>query len=94
MSILDVTMNDLETANLFKAISDENRIKILKIIGNGEKCACHILDELDITQPTLSHHLRILSSSGILTYRKEKNHIYFKISTECIEKAKSFLEKL
>ena len=51
---------DKRTAEMFKAFCDENRIKIMKLLQGGEKCACVLLDDLHITQPTLSHHMKIL----------------------------------
>ena len=42
-----------ETAEIFKAFCDENRIKILEMLKSGEKCACKLLEELNVTQPTL-----------------------------------------
>ena len=52
---------------IFKAFCDENRIKILKQLLTGEKCACVLLDNLHITQPTLSHHMKTLCDSGIVS---------------------------
>ena len=60
-------------ALVFKALSDENRIRILKLHRGGEKCACKLLEELNISQPTLSHHMKILCDAGIVTGRKEGN---------------------
>ena len=54
------------TAVVFKAFCDENRIKILQLLSHGEKCACKLLEELNVTQPTLSHHMKILCDSGIV----------------------------
>ena len=56
---------------VLKALSDENRIRILKMLHSGEKCACKLLEELNISQPTLSHHMTILCDSGIVNGRKE-----------------------
>ena len=53
-------MDERKTAAVFKALCDENRIRILKLLTGGEKCACKLLDELSVTQPTLSHHMKIL----------------------------------
>ena len=47
-------------AKLFKALSDENRLQILTQLNNEEKCACVLLEKLAISQPTLSHHMRVL----------------------------------
>lgn len=46
-------------AAIFKALGDENRWKILDILKGGEKCACVLLNKLEISQPTLSHHMKI-----------------------------------
>ena len=43
-----------------KALSDTNRLEIVQMLSDGEKCGCKILDKFDITQPTLSHHMKIL----------------------------------
>ena len=53
-------MNSKKIAVMFKALDDENRIQILQMLRSGEKCACRILEEMKVTQPTLSHHMKIL----------------------------------
>ena len=50
---------------LFKAMSDETRLKIIDMLSCGEMCACDILEEFNITQPTLSYHMKILTDSGL-----------------------------
>lgn len=69
-----------ETAQIFKAFCDENRIRIIEMLQTGEKCACNILEELNVTQPTLSHHMKILCDSGIVESRKEGKWTHYKIS--------------
>ena len=59
------------TVAIFKALGDENRIRIMKLLQSGEKCACVLLDDLQITQPTLSHHMKILCDSDLVVGRKE-----------------------
>ena len=71
-----------KTAAIFKALCDENRIMILKLLQDGEKCACKLLEELNITQPTLSHHMKILCDSGIVVSRKEGKWMHYRISAE------------
>lgn len=80
------------TAKVFKAFCDENRIKILEMLRNGEKCGCNLLEELKVTQPTLSHHMKILCQSGIVNSRKEGKWIYYSISEEGRKKAISLLK--
>ena len=69
-------------AAVFKALGDENRIRVLKILRSGEKCACHLLEELNISQSTLSHHMKILCDTGIVTGRKEGKWMYYAICCE------------
>lgn len=79
---------------MFKALCDENRIKILKLLQGGEKCACVLLDDMHITQPTLSHHMKILCDSGIVVGRKDGKWMHYSISKEGAETAVSVLKEL
>ena len=63
--------NHSEDAKVFKAFCDVNRLRILEMLSTGEKCACKLLDELQIGQSTLSHHMKILCESGVVVGRKE-----------------------
>ena len=62
-----------ETAKLFKALGDENRLRILSMLQSGERCACVLLEYIHLSQPTLSHHMKILCEAGLVTGRKEEN---------------------
>ena len=84
-------LNDKKIAVFFKALGDENRIHILRILQSGERCACKLLEELQITQPTLSHHMRILCDSGIVNGRKEGKWMYYSISEEGAKAAADYL---
>ena len=87
-------MDERKTALLFKAFCDENRIHILKLLGSGEKCACRLLEEMSISQPTLSHHMKILCDSGIVVGRKEGKWMHYRISPEGVQIAKDYLNGL
>jgi ArsR family transcriptional regulator len=54
-----------------KALSDPNRVKVLKMLQQGEMCVCKIQDALGIAQPTVSKHLKILENAGLVSRRKE-----------------------
>lgn len=82
------------TAVIFKAFCDEKRIKILQLLQSGEKCACMLLEEMNITQPTLSHHMKILCDSGIVAGRKEGKWMHYSISYEGAEYAQECLKML
>ncbi|MGN0628791.1 MAG: ArsR/SmtB family transcription factor [Oscillospiraceae bacterium] len=84
-------MDEKRTAEVFKALCDENRVRILKLLLSGEKCACKLLEALDITQPTLSHHMKILCDSGIVVGRKEGKWMHYSISKEGADFAKDCL---
>ncbi|MEY8517693.1 metalloregulator ArsR/SmtB family transcription factor [Lachnospiraceae bacterium 29-84] len=81
-------------ALIFKAFCDENRVRIIKLLRSGEKCACKILEEIHITQPTLSHHMKILCDSGIVIGRKEGKWMYYSISSEGVEFAFNCLQEM
>ena len=59
------------SAKVFKALSDESRVKIVLMLSSGATNACDFMDALDIAQPTLSHHLKILDEAGIVERKKE-----------------------
>ena len=75
-------MDHHNNARIFKALADENRLQILTLLKKGELCACHLLEELNITQPTLSHHMKLLCDSGIVNFRKEGKWMHYSISAE------------
>ena len=83
-----------EKAMIFKAFCDENRLIIIEMLQNGEKCACKILEQLDISQSTLSHHMKILVDSGIITARTEGKWTHYSISESGVQYAKALLEQI
>ncbi|MDD7641690.1 MAG: metalloregulator ArsR/SmtB family transcription factor [bacterium] len=87
-------MNNKKMAAMFKAFGDENRIQILELLRDGERCACRLLEEMKITQPTLSHHMKILCDSGIVVGRKEGKWMHYSISEDGIGDAMRYLEEL
>ena len=78
-------------ARVFKALGDENRIKILTLLHTGVRCACRLLEALNISQPTLSHHMRILQDAGLVSARKDGKWIYYSLSEEGAKKAQQML---
>lgn len=90
MSISEYEKN----AKVFKAFCDENRLMILKLLQTGEKCACKLLEDLNISQSTLSHHMKILCDSGVVIARKEGKWTHYSISVEGSAYAKELLEKI
>jgi len=64
------------------------------MLKDEEKCACKLLEALNIGQPTLSHHMKILCDAGVVIGRKEGKWMHYSISTEGIENAKRLLDEL
>lgn len=87
-------MDERRTAIIFKAFCDETRIRIIKLLRSGEKCACKLLEEINVTQPTLSHHMKILCDAGIVTGRKEGKWTHYSISEKGVKQTKECLEQL
>ena len=87
-------MDNKKIVSMFKAFCDENRLHILQLLIGGEKCACSILDEMKITQPTLSHHMKILCDSGVVVGRKEGKWMHYSISPEGSATAVKYLKEL
>ena len=87
-------MDEKRIAAIFKAFCDENRIKIIKLLRSDERCACELLEEINVSQPTLSHHMKILCDAGIVIGRKEGKWMHYSISEKGVEQAKEYLLQL
>ena len=74
----------IDTAKMLKAMSDPKRLRIVDMLSCGELCACEILEEFHITQPTLSHDMRVLVEAGIVTDRREGKNIYYTLDKEAL----------
>lgn len=78
----------------FKALSDETRVKIFDMLSNGELCACDILEEFNITQPTLSYHMKILSESGLVVSRRDGVWMKYSINRKNLEDLKLLFDNV
>lgn len=88
------TPSHKENARVFKAFCDENRLMILELLRTGEKCACVLLEKLEIGQSTLSYHMKILCDSGIVDSRQEGKWTHYSISKKGSEYAADLLNSL
>ena len=89
MSEINQKSIDIE---VIKALGDETRIEILKIIGKQELNASEISDQCILSRPTVSHHLQILKRANVLEARKEGKEIYYSVNMSTLkELAKEFL---
>ena len=83
-----------DMAGIFKALGDENRIRILKMLRSGEKCACKLLEELNISQPTLSHHMKILCECGLVSGRREGKWMHYSIHCDGVKQVRTLMQGL
>lgn len=84
-------MEDKEYAEMLKALGEDTRIKIYEMLRGGTLCACKILDGLNITQPTLSHHMKILCECGLVIAEKDWKWTYYSINCEKLQGLLSFI---
>lgn len=75
-----------------KAISDPTRIRMLKLLEEGELCVCEIMEILDLVQPTASKHLNILRVAGLVESRKDGTWSYYRLAEKSREYNKKFLK--
>ena len=92
--VMEALNDEKKIAAVFRALGDENRIRILKLLQSGEKCACILLDDLQIAQPTLSHHMKILCDAQLVTGRKVGKWMYYSICPEGADEAVNNLSAL
>jgi len=75
----------MDIVQMLKALGDENRIRILNLLKDGELCVCEIEHILGITQSNASRHLTKLSILRIVIYEKKAQWVYYKLSKETLE---------
>lgn len=86
-----MVLNAEQTLKVFKAFDDVNRIKIINLLTNEQMCGRKILEKMDVSQPTLSHHMKILCDSGIVKKHKNGKWTVYSLSVEGIEQAMNLL---
>ncbi len=74
-----------EYVPVFKALADETRLKIVEMLSCGEMCACDLLEPFNITQPTLSYHMKILTECGLVEGKKEGSWMRYHINMDKIK---------
>ena len=84
----------MDYAMIFKALGDNTRLEIVEMLSDGEKCACEILKKFEITQPTLSHHMKILCDCGLVIGRKEGKWTHYSISCDILGELKEYVLQL
>lgn len=75
-----------ELALRFRALADPTRVAIVnRLAGTEEVCVCHLVDDSELSQPTISHHLRILSDAGLVRSSRRGTWAYYRLVPEAVE---------
>lgn len=87
-------MNYTDYVVIMKALADETRLKIVDMLSRGELCACKILEHFNITQPTLSYHMKILCDSNVVTGTRNGAWMYYSLNKEVIDAVTGLFDEL
>lgn len=85
-------MNYDETASLLKIIADPSRLEILDLLSCDELCGCDLLEHFEFSQPTLSHHMKVLVNSNFVTKRKDGNKVMYELNHEVMHNIENQLQ--
>lgn len=96
--LLDAPVSDADArqmAQVFKALADPARLRLLSLIAaqpDGEACNCELVEPLGLSQPTVSHHLKVLHDVGLLARERRGQWVYYRIRPEQMAAARSVLD--
>ena len=87
-------MNSEDFLKICKALADPNRLQIIMMIADQEKCACKLLEHFNISQPTLSHHIRVLSENKLIHTRHVGKWSHYSLNTDTMEEVENLINIL
>jgi len=87
-------MSNADYVLIFKAIADETRLKIVLMLSDGELCACKILENFKITQPTLSYHMKILCDSGLVYGKRDGAWMRYSLNSDSFLQVRDLFNKI
>ena len=94
MEVIRLDKDYVQYTLFMKALADETRVKIFDMLSKGELCACNILEDFDITQPTLSYHMKILSESGLVDSRRDGVWMKYSINKDGLDLLKNLFDDI
>ena len=74
----------INTAKVMKALSDPKRLKIVDLLSQGERCANNIQNSFNVSQPTLSHDMRVLKEAGVTLERRDGKNIFYTLNEDAL----------
>jgi ArsR family transcriptional regulator len=79
----------VELAAVLKALSDPVRLRLLSVVASrsgGEACVCDLSAGIEVSQPTISHHLKVLRTAGLLESERRRSWVYYRVIPEALQK--------
>jgi len=76
-----------ELSGVFKALGDPVRLRLFSLIAShaaGEACVCDLTGEFDVSQPTISHHLKVLREAGLLSSERRATWVYYRVEPQAL----------
>ena len=87
-------VQDERLVTVFRALSDETRIAIVRRLAAGERCVCDLQDLLDAAQPRLSYHLKTLKDAGLIADRRDGRWVHYALVPGALESVVGFMEEM
>ena len=94
MSTTALPIDTSRAGTLFHALADEIRVDVVRLLMNGERCVCELMDDLGMAQSRLSWHLKTLSDAGIISGRREGRWVYYSLNADALTEARDILDAL
>ena len=83
-----------EVSLICKALSDQNRLQIIYLLTYGEQCACELLEQMKITQPTLSHHMKVLENCSLVISRRKGKWSHYSLNRDQWASFRGYVESI
>jgi len=80
----------VSAARRFRALADQTRVEIVRLLSHGERCVCELQDVLDAAQSRLSFHLKTLKEAGLVTDRREGRWVYYAVNRDALDEIAAF----
>ena len=87
-------MDTNQVSLICKALSDLNRLRIVQLLTYGEQCGCELLDQMQITQPTLSHHMKMLEDSGLVSSVRKGKWSHYSLNKDQWTAFRGYIESI
>ena len=87
-------MDTNQVSLICKALSDLNRLRIIQLLTYGDQCGCELLDQMQITQPTLSHHMKTLEGCGLVSSQKKGKWNHYSLNCDQWTSFRDYIESI